>query len=340
MEKPPEQAAERLIGEVKVYFEERQRTNMTEGCTRKVVVFPIVVVTSLLLGSFISLADHPPVGQTEWAKYEGSDGYMTVEEDEFDSSGRYQAWVFVGIAPGTGEYFCDTAYTYDFILRDENGSTGTGASQYFTPNPGCETEYLAPFYQIDGGGMREDFYECVMVVGYVQLTTWHGGAGTYEWDTSYKIFVEDLDHPTKGGGGSFIDGCVEVDDSFPLELILGAVAITASIGAVFFYRKKSAATAIVGAVAETKSEEEAEAAVEEVAEEEAVEEEVVEEEAEAAVEEVVEEESPVGDDTVLESEKEQEFLVDDSPSMFCPNCGQKNEMGGKFCKDCGTNLSQ
>jgi len=300
---------------------------MVEGCTRKVAVFPIVVVTSLLLGSFVSLADHPQVGQTEWAKYEGSDGYMTVEEDEFDSKGAYMPWVYVWVAPGTGEDFCDTASAYDFMLRDENGSTGRGGSEYFIVNPGCDDEwegYLAPFVHYSGTGVREESYECMIIVGYVDLRTWNGGSGTYEWDTNYKIYVEDLDHQRIG----WKDGCVEVDDSFPLVLILGAVVITATlIGAAFFYRKKSAATGIVGAVAEPKSEEEAEAAEEEVAEEEAVE------------EEVVEEESPVGDETVLESEKEQEFLVDDSPSMFCPNCGQQNEIGGKFCKDCGTKLT-
>ena len=50
-------------------------------------------------------------------------------------------------------------------------------------------------------------------------------------------------------------------------------------------------------------------------------------------------ESPARDETALESQKEQDFSVDDSPSMFCPNCGNKNEIGGKFCKDCGTSLT-
>jgi hypothetical protein len=50
-------------------------------------------------------------------------------------------------------------------------------------------------------------------------------------------------------------------------------------------------------------------------------------------------ESPPRNETVLESEKEQDFSVDDSPSMFCPNCGNKNEIDGKFCKNCGTALT-
>ena len=42
----------------------------------------------------------------------------------------------------------------------------------------------------------------------------------------------------------------------------------------------------------------------------------------------------------LKTEKELGSLSGENIATFCPECGAKNEKGGKFCRNCGTNLSQ
>ena len=97
---------------------------------------------------------------------------------------------------------------------------------------------------------------------------------------------------------------------FPV-LIAVSVAIGGSlIVAVIFYRKKSAAT-----VAETSSQNQQKAYQ-------------------------PKEESREDVESPSKSEIENESIDGGVNSMFCPNCGLANDIHGKFCKDCGTNLSQ
>ena len=298
-----------------------------------------VILTSLLLGSFVSLADHdqPPHHHTDWTKYEGDDGYMEIEDEDFNSDGYTgDYYVYVRVAPGgADDFFCGD---YSITLLDEDGHSGPDQwNNYFIPS-GCGWEEIAPFNKDQGTHMPvEEYYECMTQVGYFSLTLQsdNGGPGTYEWDTNLKIYVLEHGHDpmisdTNGDGSSFNDddGCLPTNkNSFSTVLIIVAVVIPSIlIGAVLFYRKKRAST-ILSDVAEDKFDEV-----------------VTDEEspiAEAKFDEVVtDEESPIAETKFDEVGADEESpIVEDNLSKFCPNCGHPNEILGKFCKDCGTKLS-
>ena len=314
-------------------------------------ILAVVIVISIIIGSFGSLAAHrPDVGRASWTHYEGYDGSMEIGEDFFYHSDRVFAWVYTSKfnSDGSGNAVCDP-YVQEGGWRLSNewpSLTRDGGGEYFIRQLDCgdydagknvdvPDERNAPF-NIDSSGYVADdnYHECVVPIGYIILDKEdHVEPVTYDWVSDIRLYVQSQDH-----GANFKDyGQCWTDDSgmhwIDILLAVGSIGSLLAVG-FFIYRKRSASTHIstVDASAEGSHTNEQETNQSEDKHEDEAEE-------ETAGERVVEAESPALDETALESQKEQDFSVDDSPSMFCPNCGNKNEIGGKFCKDCGTSLT-
>ena len=166
---------------------------MMEIGGRRVAAFPIVIVISLLMGSFVSFAEHPEThdGRAFWSKYEGYDGYMEVEYEDFED-GYYEPLVFARITPGSWPEYCDEAESTvhdgnrgpDIVLIDEYGE-----GNYFVSD--CDwfsdREFLVPLNKDGFGNLVVEYYECMIVVGQVNIPNDPqrvGGPGTYEWDSN------------------------------------------------------------------------------------------------------------------------------------------------------------
>ena len=333
-----EARSEHSNGLVNLYLTVDSGLTMPDVRMRMIAVAAIVVVISLLMGSFGSLAAHrPDVGRASWTHYEGFDGSMEIGEEFFVDSDRVYADVFTSKfnSDGSGNAICDSYvqeggwfnhYDYPSLTRDGDG-------EYFMRQLDCGDydsgknvdvpgERNAPF-NIDSSGYVADdgYHECVVPIGYIILDKEdHVEPVTYDWISDIRLYVQSQDH-----GANFKDyGQCWTDDSgmhwIDILLAVGSIGSLLAVG-FFIYRKRSASTQVstVDASAEGPHTNEQETNQSE---------DKYEDEAE----------SPVRDKTVLESEKEQDVSFD-SPSMFCSNCGKKNEIGGKFCKDCGTTLT-
>ncbi len=285
-------------------------------------LFSIAILANMVLlsGAPTSYADHPHDGETDWAFYEGKDSgsgpAMRIEEGDLDSNGQFWAQVFTQIEPGGSKSVCELNLRTN--LYDENGYDGDG-NGYLDQRGICSwdgdvalggTEWMTQFREYPSYRSQ-----CVMFIGHVLITE----PGAYSWDSDVRVYVlANSDAHDYSSWGY----CQEEEGEGLRWLLLPISAGLGVIGVVIFIWKaplSSRNKSEDGEVITDSKREEIEGA--------------------KSVEADEEKERSTNDESSVESGKEPDSLVDDKPSMFCPNCGKKNEVGGKFCKDCGTKLS-
>jgi hypothetical protein len=314
------------------------------------VILSIVSVLVLFLGSFSSIAHHNPhfSHQANWTVYEGSDGIMDISEDELSEGqnqspeGNYQATVYVEVSPGAGDDFCTSSQLRQPDLYDSEGNTNPVGST--NPNDdyyleSCKNgELLLPLFKNKQGYLVESNV-CLVEIGFV----WLRDNDTYEWDSHDYLFVLDPSHREEVWFDlADYGGCIDEDKGgIDVFALIGLVAISSGIiGGLYWmvYRKAGSKGRNQRNSREiSKQPEFSEPAVENVHDE------GNEKETEKPFQQSESSEPAVVNDQsggLLEkNESNQEQNEGVRYSKFCPSCGLSNESNGKFCKDCGTNLS-
>ena len=281
--------------------------------------FAIALFANMILLSAAptSYADHPHNGETDWAFFEGKDRAMEIEEEDLDSNGQFWAQAFTKIEPGGSKSVCELNLRTQ--LFDENEYDGDG-NGYLDQRGICNWDGDVSLGGVEWMTQFREYpsyrSQCVMFIGNVLISE----PGVYSWESDVRVYV--LANNDLHDWGSWGAGCQEEEGEGLLWLLLPISAGLGVIGVVIFIWKAPLSPrnkSEDGKVFSDSKREEIEGA--------------------KSLEVDEEKEHSNNDESSVESGKEPDTLVDDKPSMFCPNCGKKNEVGGKFCKDCGTKLS-